>query len=278
VNDLDADELLCAHGLGEHGGLINGMRIPLGQRLSGWVAANRQTIRNSDPVLDLGEAARSMTPRPKSCLSTPVVVGDSVVAVLSVYSSTLAAFSEEHQRLIEVVARQVGSVVHQATKVDVTTVAIPSDQLMTLPSLEQLHLFAPLHGTGISLIYIDVNEHMEINATHGRQMLSEALSHVVACVRRHIRADDVVFSHGSGQFVIVQFGADKVLSAAVAARIRQHVESQPIGTSVRLRVRVTVGVAAMPDDGQAIDALIAAARQRIGRARDEFGRSPGPVH
>ena len=29
----------------------------MGQRLSGWVAANRQTILNSDPMLDLGEIA-----------------------------------------------------------------------------------------------------------------------------------------------------------------------------------------------------------------------------
>jgi GGDEF domain-containing protein len=78
---------------------------------------------------------------------------------------------------------------------------------------------------------------------------------------------------------VVLFEADRVLAAAVAARIRQQVESQAIGTSVRLYVRVTVGVAAAPDDGKGIDALIAAARQRIGRNRDDFGRSsPGAVH
>ena len=36
-----------------------GMKVSLGQRLSGWVAANRQTISNSDPMLDLGDVARS---------------------------------------------------------------------------------------------------------------------------------------------------------------------------------------------------------------------------
>ena len=35
MNDLDADELLCAHGLGERGDLIKGLVAPAWQRLSG---------------------------------------------------------------------------------------------------------------------------------------------------------------------------------------------------------------------------------------------------
>ena len=50
------------HASGEHAELVNGLRIPLGQRLTGWVGANRQTILNSDPVLDLGDMARSLNP------------------------------------------------------------------------------------------------------------------------------------------------------------------------------------------------------------------------
>jgi len=46
-----------------------GLRIPIGQRLSGWVAANRQTIVNSDAALDLGDSAKA-TPTPlRSCMS-----------------------------------------------------------------------------------------------------------------------------------------------------------------------------------------------------------------
>ena len=82
-------------------------RIPLGQRLSGWVGANKQSIRNSDPVLDLGDVARGLTPRLRSCLSSPLVVGQSLVGVLSLYSHSPKAFTEDHQRVIEVFARQV---------------------------------------------------------------------------------------------------------------------------------------------------------------------------
>ena len=47
-----------------------------GQRLSGWVAANRQTIANSDAALDLGNLAMRLDP-PQSCLSTVISDGAS---------------------------------------------------------------------------------------------------------------------------------------------------------------------------------------------------------
>src|SRR4029450_12860527 len=114
IYDVDADELIATHASGEHAAHIKGLRVPLGQRLSGWVAANRQTIRNSDPVLDLGESARAMSPRPRSCLSTPLLAGKSLVGVLSLYSSNKDAYGEDHERILEVVARQVSSAIGEA--------------------------------------------------------------------------------------------------------------------------------------------------------------------
>ena len=41
VYDEQRDELVAEHASGEHAELVNGLRIPLGQRLTGWVGANR---------------------------------------------------------------------------------------------------------------------------------------------------------------------------------------------------------------------------------------------
>ena len=68
VYKSEDDELVVAHASGDSTGVFAGLRIPLGHRITGWVAANRQTILNSDPVLDLGDVARSSRPRLRSCL------------------------------------------------------------------------------------------------------------------------------------------------------------------------------------------------------------------
>ena len=65
----DRDELVATHASGEGASHFTDLRIPRGQRLTGWVAANKQSILNSDPVLDLGEAVlRHSRPRLRSGL------------------------------------------------------------------------------------------------------------------------------------------------------------------------------------------------------------------
>jgi putative nucleotidyltransferase with HDIG domain len=114
VYEVEADELVAIYVSGESAPLITGTKIALGQRVSGWVAAHRQPIRNSDPAIDLGTAARVMPARPKSSLSTVVTEGASLVGVLTLYSTQAAAFSEEHQRILQAVATQVGGALREA--------------------------------------------------------------------------------------------------------------------------------------------------------------------
>src|SRR3954462_822516 len=72
VYDDVRDELVAIHTLGAGSTMAKAIRIPLGQRLSGWVAVNRQTILNSDPMLDFGDSAEASEFRLGACLSTPL--------------------------------------------------------------------------------------------------------------------------------------------------------------------------------------------------------------
>ena len=118
---------------------VKGMRIALGERLSGWVAANRQVILNSDPSLDLGDIARTAQPRLKSCISAPVLCGDQLVGVLSLYAEGVDYFSGDHRRVIETVSALIGKAVKQAALEQAT----PQHDL---PSLSQFEEF--LRSTG----------------------------------------------------------------------------------------------------------------------------------
>jgi len=78
-------------------------RVPLGERLSGWVAATGQTIRNSDARLDVDAEARERTPL-RSALSVAVASHGRTSGVLSFYSTSANAFGERHQELVEAAA------------------------------------------------------------------------------------------------------------------------------------------------------------------------------
>ena len=78
--DNEDDELVARHACGTSIEKALGRRIPLGHNLTGWVASNRRTIRNSDPTLDFGEKTREFVPSLLSCLSSPVVDDDTLVS------------------------------------------------------------------------------------------------------------------------------------------------------------------------------------------------------
>jgi len=85
--DSSNDELV-AHQIASDGiTSVAGMRMSLGQNLSGWVAANRQMIVNSDAGLDLGDLAETFKPPLRHCLSVPVSVDTLLIGVVSLYSS-----------------------------------------------------------------------------------------------------------------------------------------------------------------------------------------------
>ena len=78
-------------------------RIALGERLSGWVAATRTPIVNSDARLDLDPDVRDRS-RLQSALAVPVGNGEHVGGVLAFYSESQSAFSSLHLRMAEAAA------------------------------------------------------------------------------------------------------------------------------------------------------------------------------
>jgi diguanylate cyclase (GGDEF)-like protein len=265
--DVAADDLVATHVAGEPSGVINGLRIPRGQRLSGWVAANRQTIRNSDPVLDFGESARSMSPRPRSCLSAALVDKTELVGVLTLYSTNRDGFNADHERVIEIIARQVAPVLRHASEFQNVTAVSLRDQLTGLPNFEQFVKFsrAAEESSGASapasLLLIDVNNLKRINADFGRSAGDAALNHVVEVTRRVLRQTDMLFRDQDDQFIAVLLHTNETTSNSLAARLHEAIRA--LGDRMSFSLNVATAVAVTPRDGRSFEGLLRMARQQL---------------
>ncbi len=124
VYDVATDELIARQALGDLSARVIGLRVPLGQRLSGWVGANRQPIVNSDPALDLEEKARTPGLWLRTTLSTPIVVGAHLVGVLTVYSEASEGFSDGDARLIHAAAGLMAEPLKRAVELDARAPAL----------------------------------------------------------------------------------------------------------------------------------------------------------
>ncbi|MEO8071321.1 MAG: HD domain-containing phosphohydrolase, partial [Acidobacteriota bacterium] len=82
------------------------LHLRVGQGLAGWVAANRHTIINALPDLDVPDAA--VTLDLQRCVCTPVFAFGTIAGVLSVYTHQVQGFSESEIRLVGAIAQELG--------------------------------------------------------------------------------------------------------------------------------------------------------------------------
>jgi hypothetical protein len=99
----DGRMLTVEHASGPLALALTGMSIEVGQKLSGWVAANRRTIVNSDAQLDLSDVV-SEDIGPHSCLSTALCDGETLAGVLTVYRDSAKAFTPADAQTFEMLA------------------------------------------------------------------------------------------------------------------------------------------------------------------------------
>lgn len=100
------DTIVAVHTEGDSASEVETTPVPLGDRLSGWVAATCQTVMNSDARLDLDEPSREHSPL-RSALAVPIVSNGRTAGVLTFYAEASNAFGDDHRRLVEAAGRAI---------------------------------------------------------------------------------------------------------------------------------------------------------------------------
>jgi putative nucleotidyltransferase with HDIG domain len=114
VPDVARDRLVVAEAFGPAANALRGMNVGMGERLTGWVAAQRQAIMNSDAALDIGDRVDALAPPLATCMSVPIIAGETLVAVLSLYASSGDTFNEDRGRLVQMVAPHIALAIQSA--------------------------------------------------------------------------------------------------------------------------------------------------------------------
>lgn len=97
VVDEEQHRLVPAGVAGRHAGAVRSLTMPVGQRLSGWVAATGQGMTNGDASLDLLDVSPGGL---RGAMAVPCAGPDGARVVLTLYSTRRQAFSALHDRLL----------------------------------------------------------------------------------------------------------------------------------------------------------------------------------
>ncbi|UCH35601.1 MAG: diguanylate cyclase [Armatimonadota bacterium] len=246
-----------------------GMTIPVGEGVSGKVAGSGLPMRGDDPGTDL-EWAR---PGPsggdlESVLAVPLTHEREIIGVISLYHTQKQVFTEDHQRLLSIVARQASLAVENAREFERTKESALTDNLTGLPNARCLYMLleqemsrARRQEQPLSLLGLDVDDFKSINDTFGHQAGDQTLCELGRIFQHAVREYDVVARHAGDEFFVVlpATGHDqaRVIADRIQAAVRDHRPRFRNNQAVRLRV--SIGVATFPDEAEDLHALIAAA-------------------
>jgi hypothetical protein len=105
--DAGSDELRTKVTFGVCSASVRQLTIARGERLSGWVASHRMSVCNANPALDLPTDPHLNL---QSALSVPLLLGDVLAGVLTLYSKQPDRFSSDDQRFCEILAPHLAEV------------------------------------------------------------------------------------------------------------------------------------------------------------------------
>jgi len=102
--DSNVDQVVCQFSAGDPHNLLSGLIIRLGERVTGWSAANQKTVMNSDAYLDLVQMATRFVPPLRSTICIPLFFENRLTGVFTGYSTLESPFDEQHRYVAERVA------------------------------------------------------------------------------------------------------------------------------------------------------------------------------
>lgn len=266
--DSLSDSLVARHVSGNQSDTLIGLTLRLGEHLSGWVGAHRQTISNADPRLDLGDRVLDIRPMPRSCLSVPLLEGDTLVGVLGMYSSTENAFTDGHKRVSEALAGQIAQTIRNATRCDQVGPALCLDAATGLPNAEQLCRFFTAKEESdafghdvVSLLLIRVTTPEMRSEREPGLSETECLKMLIVSIQGRLRTNDRLFRLSEGELVALLPETSATAARSIASRMR-HIGGAMALADGGLPLGVKIGIATASPDDRRLDGLLQSARRQ----------------
>jgi diguanylate cyclase (GGDEF)-like protein/putative nucleotidyltransferase with HDIG domain len=274
-----AEDLCCRFAIGLHADLLENASIAEGNGLSGWVARHRRPLVNGLPNVEFNAAgALAADFQLQSALVCPLTVADDVIGTIVVFHQDRESYTEDHRRVLDQVAHQAASVVHNALLFERTQEQAFKDSLTGLanPRALQFQVARELGrarrtSAQFSLVLLDLDDFKIINDEHGHLAGDRALQEVARMLQQTTRPYDTCIRYGGDEFVVLLSSCGRPEAEEHRRRLQEAVAAISLcaedGREITLRV--SAGASVFPEDGDTYERLLARADRRMYRNKAE---------
>jgi diguanylate cyclase (GGDEF)-like protein/putative nucleotidyltransferase with HDIG domain len=273
--DLSKGVVIAAHSMGDNGQLLEGLSLPLEQKLTGWVAANNQSLCNLPPFPDF---LNFPEPKPAFQISAiaPINRQNEVLGAISLYRNEAVKFTEEEFRRLEIVASQTAILLSKCKK---TTSSVDSltDELTGLPKGFQLYLMfdsvavdASRYEYPMAMLSIQLEDVANIRRKWGHLSGDEAIRATANYLRKELRETDLLVRYGEDEFVAVNPKMSRTQAENLKSRVQNELDqfNFAVRAHTEIPLRASIGIAVFPEDGTDLESLLSVSGLRARDDRD----------
>ncbi|HEU4768300.1 MAG TPA: diguanylate cyclase [Pyrinomonadaceae bacterium] len=264
------------HVVGKNAQKLASRCIVPGEGVTGFALANRSPINQLHPSLDFADINPEAGIKYRSMASLPLFKDEVLLGALSVYSSDLEQYTDDHMRLLETVTRLASDALANAMQHAEAESNALTDPLTGLPNARYLALRfeeeaarARRTDRAFQVVMLDLDEFKNVNDTYGHKAGDRMLREVAHLISSQLREYDFLARYGGDEFVAL---VQEVVGAQVeelCARIEGAVSkfSLSLGLNRVARVGISIGTATFGIDGDTLDHLVARADNEMYRMK-----------
>jgi two-component system cell cycle response regulator len=205
----------------------------------------------------------------------PLMAADRILGTLVAGTRARGALGEDVLRMLEVLAIQAAQAVLRAQLFEQTERLATTDGLTSLANrrtfqsrAEQALAQARRYGRACAVLITDIDHFKVVNDTFGHPAGDVVLRGVAQMLREQARDTDVVARYGGEEFAVVMPETDLRGAQVIAERLRERVAARSFHTQLGpVRVTLSIGLAASPQDGAEMEALVQLADQCLYQAK-----------
>jgi diguanylate cyclase (GGDEF)-like protein/putative nucleotidyltransferase with HDIG domain len=276
------------HVAGKNAQKLSGRCIALGEGVTGFALANRRAVSQLHPSLDFTDINPGAGIKYRSMASLPLFKDDVLLGALSVYSTELEQYTDDHMRLLETVTRLASDALGNAMQHAEAESNALTDPLTGLPNARYLSLRfeeeaarARRTDRAFQVVMLDLDEFKNVNDTYGHKVGDKMLREVAHIIQGQLREYDFLARNGGDEFVAL---VQEVVGAQVeemCTLIETAVSkfSLAVGKNRSAHVGISIGTATFGIDGETLDQLVIAADTAMYRMKSthRLGRTVPPT-
>jgi diguanylate cyclase (GGDEF)-like protein/putative nucleotidyltransferase with HDIG domain len=266
----------AAHVVGRNAEALRGRCIAPGEGVTGFALANRTPINELPPSLDFVEVELPPGAQYVSMASLPLFRDDCLIGALSIYSTVLDKYTDDHMRLLETVTSlasdALANAMHhaqaQSNALTDPLTGLPNPRYMSL-RFEQEAARARRTGRPFQVVMLDLDDFKLVNDTYGHQVGDKMLREIARIIQEQLREYDFLARYAGDEFVAIV----QELVGTQVEELRDRIEnavtrfSMHVRGDKRARVGISVGTATFGADGETLDQLLITADQAMYRVK-----------